>query len=383
MWYFETDEQRMLRETARHFAEHEVEPVAAQIDEQESMPGELIRHCAELGFFGVCIPEAYGGSGGTLTDACIILEELGKASPSLAGLLSVQMILCPRTVLVLGNEAQKQRLLPPSAAGRRLMAYSQTEPAGAGNILHHQTRLVADGDGYRLNGAKLFCTQGEATTYLVMARTQRDGVEGYGCVIVERDAEGFEVAPYEDKLGWRGTNTGGISFTDVRIGKDDVLGDLLTANADHHLPCSQAGFLGHSASALGCAEGLFDKTVAYVRERSLYDEPMHRLSPIGYWLADAYNKIEAARCLLYSSARLFDEGRLTHPAGSVCKAFICDTMYDCNSRLLQMWGGSGIMNRTGVNRYLRDARTKMVAEGASEMHTSMVAHLVLGLEGVR
>jgi butyryl-CoA dehydrogenase len=379
MSYFETDEQRMLRDTARSFAEREVEPLAVQIDRDEAMPPELIRRCAELGFFGVCIPEAYGGTGGTITDACIILEEIGKASPSLAGLLSVQMILCPRTVLVLGSEVQKQRLLRPSATGARLMAYSQTEPAGAGNILHHQTRLRQDGNGYRLNGAKLFCTQGEAVNYLVMTRTERDGVAGYGCVIVERGADGFDIAPYEDKLGWRGTNTGAISFTDVRITQDDVLGDLLTANADHHLPCSQAGFLGHSASALGCGEGMLAKTLAYVRERSLYDEPMHRLSPISYWLADASNRIEASRCLLYASARLFDENRWDRPMGSICKAFVCDAMHECTSRLLQMWGGSGMMNSTGVNRYLRDARIKMVAEGASEMHTSMIAQHLLAM----
>jgi alkylation response protein AidB-like acyl-CoA dehydrogenase len=380
MSYFENEEQRLLRDTARNFARREVEPLANQIDREEKTPHGLIQRCAETGFFGVCIPEAYGGSGGTLTDACIILEEIAKASPSLAGLLSVQMILCPRTVLVLGNEAQKQRLLRPSASGERLMAYSQTEPAGAGNILHHQTRLREDGNGYRLNGAKLFCTQGEAKTYLVMTRTSRNGQEGYGCVVVEREADGFEVAPYEDKLGWRGTNTGPISFNEVRVTGDNVLGDLLTGNADHHVPCSQAGFMGHSASSLGCGEGMLDKTVEYVKQRELYDEPMHRLSPISYWLAEVYNKIEASRCLLYASTRLFDEGRWDRPIGSICKAYICDAMMDSTQRLLQMWGGSGMMNSTGINRYMRDARIKMVAEGSTEMHTSIIARGLLGLQ---
>jgi len=379
MSYFESDEQKILRETARKFAEQEVEPLAARIDHDEQTPPALFRRCAELGFFGVCIPEAYGGSGGSVTDACIILEELGKASPALAGLLSVQMILCPRTVLVLGTEEQKQRLLVPSASGERLLAYSQTEPSGVGNLLRHQTRLRKDGDAYRLTGGKIFCTQGEAQTYLVMTRTSRDGVEGYGCVVVERGAPGFSVEPYEEKLGWRGTNTGSIHFDDVRVAARDVLGDLLTANADHHMPCSQAGFLGHSASALGCAEGMLAKTLAYVRERDLYGEPMSRLSPISYWLADAYNKIEASRCLLYDSSRLFDEGRWERPIGSICKAYICDTMHDCINHLLQMWGGNGMMNGNGINRYMRDARIKMVAEGSSEIHASMIAqHLLAG-----
>jgi alkylation response protein AidB-like acyl-CoA dehydrogenase len=379
MSYFESDEQKILRETSRKFAEQEVEPLATRIDHDEQTPPSLFRRCAELGFFGVCIPEAYGGAGGSVTDACIILEEVGKASPALAGLLSVQMILCPRTVLVLGTEEQKQRLLRPSASGERLLAYSQTEPSGVGNLLRHQTRLREDGDGYRLTGGKIFCTQGEAQTYLVMTRTARNGAEGYGCVIVERGAPGFSALPYEEKLGWRGTNTGSIHFDDVRVSPRDVLGDLLTANADHHMPCSQAGFLGHSASALGCAEGMLAKTLAYVRERELYGEPMSRLSPISYWLADAYNKIEASRCLLYDSSRLFDEGRWERPMGSICKAYICDTMHDCINHLLQMWGGNGMMNGNGINRYLRDARIKMVAEGSSEIHASMIAqHLLAG-----
>jgi len=172
------------------------------------------------------------------------------------------------------------------------------------------------------------------------------------------------VQTYEDKLGWRGTNTGPIAFTDVRISADDVLGDLLTANADI-APVNQASFMGHAATSLGCVEGLFDLTVSYVKDRNLYGEPMSRLSPVTDRLAQVYAKIEACRSLLYASTRLLDEGGMTGPQGSVCKAYICDTAFDCTSTLLQMWGGSGMMNSTGVNRYMRDARAKMIAEGAT------------------
>lgn len=378
MAYFLTEDQRMMRDLAEKFARNELAPIANQIDHDERTPPELTARCAELGFLGVRVPEAYGGLGADLVTACLILEELAKASPAFAGLLSVEMILCPGVVELLGTEDQKARLLPASVSGERVMAYSQTEPAGAGNVAFHQTRLTAEGNAWRLNGHKLFCTQGEARVYLVMCRTTRDGQEGYGCVVVDREAQGFEVQKYEDKLGWRGTNTGPIAFSDVLVPPENVLGDLLTANADI-APVNQASFVGHAATSLGCAEGLLALTVDYVKQRSLYGEPMYRLSPVTDRLAQIHARIEACRSLLYNAARMIDEGRFEQPWGSICKAHICDTAFDCTSALLQMWGGSGMMNSTGVNRYMRDARAKMIAEGATEMHHAIIARTVLGL----
>lgn len=377
MSYFLTEDQEMMQDVARKFARDELMPIANDIDINEETPAWVTKRCGELGFLGVTIPEAYGGIGADLTTACVLLEEIAKASPSFAGLLSVEMILCPGVVNLLGTEEQKQRLLPPSATGERVMAYSQTEPSGAGNIPAHQTRLTEDGNAYRLNGHKLFCTQGQATTYLIMCHTSRGDEQGYGCVVVESDAAGFDVQKYEDKLGWRGTNTGPIAFTDVSLSSEDVLGDLLTGNADIAM-VNQASFMGHAATSLGCVEGLFDLTLEYVKDRNLYGEPMFKLSPVTDRIASIYNKIEACRSLLYASTRLLDEGKMVMPQGSVCKAYICDTAFECTSQLLQMWGGSGIMNSTGVNRYMRDARAKMIAEGATEMHHSIVA-MTLGL----
>lgn len=379
MSYFLNDDQRMMRDVAAKFAKNELMPIANQIDMTESTPEWVVKRCGELGFLGVFIPAEYGGIGADLTTACIILEEIAKASPAFAGVLSVEMILCPEVVRILANEEQKRRLLPPSATGERVMAYSQTEPSGAGNVAYHQTRLSADGNGYRLNGHKLFCTQGDAKTYLVMCKTNKDGVDGYGCVVVDAEDDGFQVQKYEDKLGWRGTNTGPIAFTNVAISADDVLGNILSGGADH-APANQVSFLGHAATSLGCMEGLFDLTIEYVKQRELYGEPMTRLSPVTDRMAQIWTKIEACRAMLYASTRLHDEGRMTLPMGSACKAYICDTAFECASQLLQMWGGSGMMNSTGVARYMRDARVKMVAEATTEMHHSIIAGR-LGLGG--
>ena len=373
-----TDDQRALRDMAAAFARKEVEPVANRIDREEHTPDALVAKAAEVGLYGLYTSPDYGGSGADLVSVCLVAEEIAKASPAFAGMLTVQMVLCPRTVEILGSEEQKRRILPKSASGERLMAYSQSEPAGAANMLGHITKAVPDGNGWRLDGAKLFCTQGTAKTWRVMCKTRaQDGAEGYGCVIVEAEDAGFHVGPYEHKLGWRGTNTGPISFDNVRIEPDDVLGDLLTGGFSHK-GANHANLLSHVATSIGCAQGLFDKTLEQVKARTLYGAPMSALQPVSYWLAEAHAKIAACRAFLYDNVRIFDAtGEVPPGMASACKAYIGETCFDVCVKLLQLWGGSGIMDSTGVNRYMRDARAKCVAEGASEMHYAIVANQLL------
>ncbi|MBV1687286.1 acyl-CoA dehydrogenase family protein [Novosphingobium sp. G106] len=371
------DDQRALRDMAATFARKEVEPVANRIDAEERTPDELVHKAAELGLYGLYTSEEYGGSGADLVSVCLVSEEIAKASPSFAGMLTVQIVLCPRTVEILGTEEQKRRILPRAASGERLMAYSQSEPGGAANIGAHLTKAVPDGNGYRIDGSKLFCTQGSAKTYLVMCKTRdRDGNEGYGCVIVEAEDEGFKVAPYEHKLGWRGTNTGPIAFDNVYLEADDILGDILTGGFSHRA-ANTANLLAHCAVSVGCAQGLFDKTLDQVKQRRLYGREMSELQPVSFWLAEAHGKIAAARALLYDTVRAFEAGAMDPAMSNVCKTFICETAFDVCVKLLQLWGGSGIMDSTGVNRYMRDARAQCVAEGASEMHYAIIANQLL------
>ena len=373
-----TDDQRALRDMAATFARKEVEPLANQIDRDEHTPDALIAKAAGLGLFGLYTSPEYGGSGADLVSVCLVSEELAKASPSFAGMLTVQMVLCPKTVELLGSEEQKRRILPKNSTGERLMAYSQSEPSGAANIATHLTRVVPDGNGYRIDGAKLFCTQGTAKTYLVMAKTRdRQGSEGYGCVIVEAEDEGFQALPYEHKLGWRGTNTGPISFNNVFLEEEDILGDILTGGFSHRV-ANQANLMAHVATSVGCAQGLFDKTLDYVQQRRLYGRDMAELQPVAYWLAESHAKIAACRSLLYDTVRAFEAtGTMPVAMNNVCKAYVCDTMFDVCVKLLQLWGGSGIMDSTGVNRYMRDARAKCVAEGSSEIHYAIIANQLL------
>jgi alkylation response protein AidB-like acyl-CoA dehydrogenase len=371
------EDQRALREMAQAFAVKEVEPLAAQIDREEHTPDALIAKAAEVGLFGLYTSQDYGGSGADLVSACLVSEELAKTSPAFAGALTVQMVLSPRTVELLGTEDQKQRLLPLSASGERVIAYSQSEPAGAANVASHLTKLTPDGNGWRLDGAKLYCTQANAKVVLVMCKTYgRDGKEGYGCIAVDMDRAGVEILPYEHKLGWRGTNTGSINYNNIRIEDDDILGDVLTGGFSHR-PANHANVLAHAATSLGCAQGMLDKTLDYVKERRLYGKDMAELQPVSYWLAEAHAKLVAGRALLYANARAFDAGAMEPAMGSVCKAWIGDTAFEVCAKLLQLWGGSGIMDATGVNRYMRDAKAKCIAEGASEMHYAIIANQLL------
>lgn len=382
MTYFPSDDQIIFRELAHKFAVAEIEPIATTIDNDDSIPPQLMRKIADLGFFGLMIPEEYGGLGSDLVTTAMVIEEFSKCSPALGGLLAVQFTLCPETIGVLGNEEQKRRLLPPMATGEKIYGYSNTEASGGLNLAAHQTRITPEGPGYRLNGNKLFCTQGHATSFLVMGRTRVGDREGQGCVVVERDAPGVRVEPLERKLGWMGTNTGPLSFDDVYLSPEDVLGDLLTGGtlAGAHARANESNNIAHAACSLGAVEGLFGKTLEQVKMRNLYGAPMYHLQPISYWLASIYTRIEAMRAMVYAAAQLWDQGAST-PAfmAGATKFYVCEEAFDCINKLLQMWGGSGMMNSTGVNRYMRDARVNMIAEGANEMMTSIIAETVLGL----
>jgi butyryl-CoA dehydrogenase len=372
--HFLTEEQEMIRDLARRFSDNEVAPLALDIDRFDRLPAALNRKAAELNFFSLYTPEDYGGVGQNLTTACLVLEEIGRASPSYAGLLNVQIVLCAGALAAAGSEEQKRRFLTPLAHGEQMFAFAVSEPAGARNRGYHLTRITADGNGYRLNGAKLFCTQGDAQYIIVLGKTERDGQTGFGWAIVDKTMEGVQVAPYDAKLGWAGTNTGSLAFNNVFVPAENILGDLLKSDVS---VANRASIVGHCAAAVGAAQGMLDKTIACVNERSLYGRPMERLQPVSYRLAEAYSTLHACRALLYQTTQQWDAGQVDRVMPSVCKAWICDRTFDITHQLLQLWGGSGIMDSTGVHRYFRDARTNMIAEGPSELHYDIVAGHIL------
>ena len=375
MSYFLTEEQELIRNLAREFTKNEVEPRAVAIDANDEFPADLVKRCGELGFLGVHIPEEYGGTNAGITTACVIIEEISKASPTLGGLLMIYTS-WPAGLVYGGSPYQKEKYLPGLASGAHLGTLAHTEPAGAMNLAAHETKLVRNGNGYILNGLKIFNTHGDATVWLVGARTSRNGDSGYGYALVDKGTPGFEIGKNEKKLGWRGSGTGTVMFKDVHVPEENILGDLINGGASFGMG-SLYGNLTHAAASLGGAEGLYDKTLAYIKQRNLYGMPMTMLQPVSYWMAEMWVKIEACRALLYDTTRLFEMGQVRPDLASACKAFICDAAFEITSRLMQLWGGHAIIDETGINRYMRDARTALTAEASSEMHLSNIAQAIL------
>jgi butyryl-CoA dehydrogenase len=374
MSIFFSEEQIAIRDSARRFSDLEIEPVADEIDRTGIVPAELESKAAALGFFALYTPREYGGNDANLTSACLMLEEIGRASPGYAGMLNVQIVISPAAVVLAGTAEQKRRLLPDSAGGRNTIAFAVTEPGGARNRIEHQTYLTRDGGGYRLNGGKILCTLGESRYILVSCKTEQDGMPGYGRVIVDRAMEGVHVTPSAPMIGWAGTNNSSISFENVRISSEDILGDILRVNTAE---ASWASNIGHAASSLGGAQGMFEKTLRHVRKRNLYGLPMDRVQPVSYRLAEIYGSIQACRALLHSTTLEWDAGQRDGTAASTCKALICDMTFELAHALLQLWGGSGMTQSTGINRYFRDLRASMAAEGPSDLHYDYVAaHLL-------
>ena len=380
MSYFLTEEQELIRNIAREFSQEEVEPRAKEIDLTDEFPVDLHKRCGELGFFGVHIPEEYGGTNAGLTAQCVIIEEISKASPALGGLLMVQMS-WPEGIVASGSEKQK-KYLPGLATGEEVGALAQTEPSGAVNVDAHETRLTPNGDHFLLNGLKIFCTHGGATLYLVGARLELDGQDGYTFVLIDKDRPGLEIPKGEKKLGWHGTETGTVIFKDVVVKEEDFMGGEIfsTSNLMEDNSLGAGSFYGNLATAansLGCAEGMYNKTLAYITQRELYGMPMPLLQPISHRVGKMYATIEACRAMLYDSCRMFDEGIMRPDLALSCKGWICDTAYDIINECMMMWGGHSIMDDTDVHRYLRDARTQMHAEMTSDMHYAFVAQMLL------
>ncbi len=381
MSYFLTEEQELIRNIAREFAENEVAPRVKEIDRTDEFPVDLHKRMGELGFFGVHLPTEVGGTQAGLTTQCVIIEEISKVSPMLGGLLMVQMS-WPAGIAVAGSEEQKKKYLAKLATGEEIGALAQTEPAGAMNIDAHQTRLTPEGDHFLLNGLKIFCTHGGATLYMVGARLELDGKDGYTYVLIEKDRPGLQVPKGEKKLGWRGSETGNVIMKDVVVRAEDFMGGKVyrSLNLMEDSSLGAASFYGNIATAansFGAAEGIYYKTLEYVKQRTLYGVPMTMLQPISHRIGKLYAELEACKALLYDSCRLIDQGVMRPDLAFSCKGWICDKSYEIANECMIMWGGHSVMDDTDVHRYLRDLRMGMHAEMTSDMHYAFVAQMIL------
>ncbi len=375
---FLTDEQKMLREMVRDFAEKEIKPIAAEIDENERFPEENIKKMAKLGLLGITYPEEYGGSGMDTVSYAIAVEELSRVCASTGITLAAHISLGIAPIHYFGSEEQKKKYMPPLCTGELLGAFGLTEPNAGSDAGGTETTAVLDGDEWVLNGSKIFCTNGSyAGVIVATALTDKGkGTKGISNFIIEKDAPGFSVGKKERKLGIRGSDTVMLQLSDCRIPKDNLLGNP-GEGFKQFLITLDGGRISIGAMALGIAQGALEESLRYSRERYQFGKPISAFQAIQFKLADMATEIEAARHLVYHAAKLRDAGKNYIRQSSMAKLFASEVSVRAASQAIQIHGGYGYIREYPVERMFRDAKITEIGEGTSEIQRLVIARTLL------
>jgi butyryl-CoA dehydrogenase len=380
-----SEDQLAVREMVRDFAEREIRPIAAAIDESHEFPIATVRQMAELGLLGMFVPEAWGGAGMDYVSYVVAIEELSRVCASHGVIASVNNSLVCYPIMTYGNEAQKKKYLVPLAKGQLLGAYCLTEPNAGSNAANQQTTAVLDGDHFVLNGTKLFVTTaGPANVLVVYCATDRAlGSKGISAFIVEAETPGVKKGKKERKLGIHASDTREIAFEGARVPRENLLGEL-NKGYSVALATLGGGRIGIAAQALGIAQACLEAAVKYAGERVQFDKTIGEFDAIRAMLANSAIEVETARLLVYQAAWLRDQGRPHTKEASLAKWHASEAASHCANWAVQVHGGYGYLSDFHVERYLRDAKITEIYEGTTEVQTMVVAAQVLkenALEG--
>ena len=369
-----TEEQKMLKTMVQDFATKELEPIAAQIDEESRFPAESIKKMAELGLTGLGLPEEYGGSGGGATELCIAIEEISRVCASTSTILLASSGLGGGPLSVYGTEEQKKRFLTPVATGEKLAAFALTEAGAGSDPAALEATATRHNNGYLLNGTKIFITNGaEAGITLVFATIDKSlRHRGITAFIVEKDAPGFSVGKHEHKLGIRASSTVELLFEDCFVPEENRLGNE-GEGFKIALNTIDVSRVVVAAQALGIAQGAFDKALTYAKERQQFGQPIINFQAIQWMLADMATQIDAARLLTYRATYLQDEGLPFIKEAAMAKVFAAETSAFVTNKAIQIYGGYGYVKEYPLERYLRDAKITEIYEGTSEMQRMTIA----------
>ena len=373
-----TEEQQMIRKMVRDFAEKEIVPIAQEMDEKGEFPWETIRKMAPLGLLGLPIPEEYGGAGADSVSFAIALEEIARASGSIAITLDAHTSLASEPIYLFGSEEQKRKYLVPLARGEKLGAFGLTEPEAGSDAGATKTRAVLDGDEWVINGQKIFITNGSiAGVVVITAVTDPEkGTRGISSFIVEQGTPGFRPGRDEEKMGLKGSVTSELFFEDCRVPKENLLGQE-GQGFKQFLITLDGGRIAIAAMALGLAQAAFEKAVAYSKERGQFGQPIANFQAIQWMIADMATEIDAARLLVYRAAWLKDQGvRFTREA-AIAKLYASETAERVCYKALQIHGGYGYTKDYDVERMYRDQRLCAIGEGTNEIQRLVIARQVL------
>lgn len=374
-----TEEQNLLRRSVREFVNERIKPLAAKIDAEDHIPEELLAEMGELGYFGAVVPEEYGGSGFGETGYCIVVEELSRGSSAVAVLLGAHESLAETAILIGGNEEQKRRFLPEMAAGKKLGAYALTEPEAGSDAGSIRTRAEAHGGRYVLNGTKIFITNGNIADVIVtFAVTDptlgpRGGITGF---ILEKGMKGLSVDHVEEKMGLHGCPTAALSFKDLEVPEENVLGEV---GGGFKLALTVLDY-GRTSLAAGCLGGmkeLLEICTTYAQQRIQFGKPIAQQQVIQFMLADMAAKIYALESMVYRAAWLFDSGKEFIREASIAKLLGSEWLDEAADMAVQIHGGYGYIKEYQVERFYRDARINRLFEGTSEIQRLVIARDVL------
>jgi butyryl-CoA dehydrogenase len=376
-----TDEQRLIQQTARDFANNVIAPEADRHNREGRFPMEIVKELGKMGFLGMIVPEAYGGTAAGNFALVLALEEINRVCASTGVTMSVQNSLVCAPIVHWGGEELKRRYLPGLATGSLLGAYALSEPGSGSDAASLTTSAVRDGDDFILNGTKNFITTGlEADVVIAMVRTDPSHkTRGISAFIIERDMKGFSVGKKEDKMGLRASSTVQLVFEDMRVPAANMLGELGSGFkiAMHTL---DGGRVGIATQGVGIAQACLEASVKYAEERVAFDQPIGKFQAVQWKIADMAMRIEAARLMVYNAARLKDEGEPHGKEAAMAKLFASETANQAARDAVQIHGGAGYLEDFPVERFFRDARITEIYEGTSEIQRVVIArHVLKGL----
>ncbi|MEW9676370.1 acyl-CoA dehydrogenase [Lentibacillus sp. L22] len=373
-----SEEQEMMRQMVRAFAQKEVEREVARMEKEDRFPRELVKRMGELGLMGIPLPEKYGGSGMDFPAYIIAIHELSKVSATLGVILSVHTSVGTNPIRYFGNEMQKNYYLPKLAAGEYLGAFALTEPSSGSDAASLKTMAKKDDDHYILNGSKMFITNGgEADTYITFARTgDEQGKKGISAFIVEKGTPGLMIGKPERKMGLHGSNTVELTFDHCAVPQEQLLGkegdgfNIAMANLN-------VGRIGIAAQALGIADAALELAVSYAKEREQFGRPIARQQGVSFKLADMATQVEAAKLLVYHAASLVEQDVPCAKEVSMAKMYASKTARNTAIEAVQIYGGYGYTEDYPVERLFRDAKITEIYEGTNEIQHMVIARELL------
>jgi hypothetical protein len=373
-----TEEQEILKDSIKNFAEKEIQPRIKESDEKGEWPEELTTQLGEMGLLGIIIPPEFSGAGYSNVDYVIILEEISKKDPSVGLVVAAHNSLCSNHINLFGDEEQKKKYLTRLASGQTLGAWSLTEPEAGSDASSLKTKAVKDGKQWILNGTKRFITNGSfAEIHVVMAVTGSEkGRKSISAFILEKGMEGFSVGKKEDKLGIRSADTSELIFEDVRVPEEHMLGNE-GEGYGQAMTILDGGRVSIAGFSLGIAAGALEESLKYAKERVQFNQPIVNFQAIQWMLADGFTELEAARLLTYKAAFIEDQGKKIPKESAMAKLFASELAVKASSMAVQIFGGYGFTKDYPVEKFYRDSKLATIGEGTSEIQRWIIAQKVL------